>query len=493
MKNYTLPKMASRPKSWIRYDPVDCVINRFTYVHATNKLPGNKVSWTHNNCLCNQYIALKFRHQVETPEMLIKKIDMEPLLQISKGVQLAPIGRTKVVYSYMGRWRAKYQYAQQEYHNQGVQSYHSRLTLFPKDDLEMGVPEKAPRAIQFRHPVFMLEQARYTKSIEKWFYTIKDQFNTKIIGKSDPFTIAKILMEKAGNFTDPIFLLLDASKFDSCVDIEWLKFCTEFYLTLFPKIYHRKIRWLWSKTYVNYGSTKQGLKYKTNGTRMSGDMDTGLGNSIIMYTMLISYLARVGISKYSVLVNGDDSIVVIEKKDEIKSQDLTYFKEAGFNMKYEVAYEIGKAEFCQSRLIETDYGYTMARNPYRVMGRTSWTTTARKKKYYRAFINTLGLCERAASWGVPIASVMATKMIKVANTDKQVYLSPWVRENYNNMKKWWKNGEPVISLNTRLSFADAWDISCEEQIRLENSIKVKVLMRPNKQHIDEYDEYVLGQ
>lgn len=492
MKNYYLAAMSSRPKSWIKYDPVSCSVNRYTYVHASYKLPGNKVAWTHNNCLCNQYIALKYRHQVKTPNFLLKQIDSTCLKELSDNVQLHPFSRTKVVYSYMGRWRTKYMYAQQSYHEQGVMNKHSRLTLFPKDDLEMGLPSKAPRAIQYRHPIFMLEQGRYTKSIEAWFYKLKDKYDTYIVGKSDPFTIANTLVKKASNFYNPTFLMLDASKFDSCVDVEWLKFCLEYYLTLFPKIYHRKIKWLWSKTYINKGYTKQGLKYKTHGTRMSGDMDTGLGNSIIMYTMLCNYLKEVGISKYSILVNGDDSIVVIENKDLTASRNLDYFQRAGFNMKFEVAHSIEEAEFCQARLIETDYGQTMARNPQRVMGRTSWTTTQRSKSNYRAFVNTLGLCERAASWGVPIASTMATRMIEAANTTKRIFISPWLEQHYNGMRKWWKNGIPTISLNTRISFSNAWGISCEEQVDIEKRIKVNILMRPTKAHISEYEDYVLG-
>jgi len=397
--------------------------------------------------------------------------------------------RHKVVNSYKGPWRAKYFAAWQLYHEVGLLDRFGRTTLFCKDDLEMGRPEKAARAIQYRHPVFALEQGKFTKPIEKWFYHLRDEFGTLIVGKADPFTIAGELVNKSKHFADPVYLMLDASKFDSCVDIKWLQICLSIYLKLFPKRFHRTINFIWKKTFINRGSTRKGLKYRTHGTRMSGDMDTGLGNSIIMYLMLTSYLQNHRI-RHSLLVNGDDSLVVIARADLQKAKDISIFTTFGFNMKFEVAQTIQQAEFCQSRLIFSDYGPTMARKPARIMGRTSWTTRDYGVKNTRSFVNTLGLCERAASFGVPIASTMATKMINVANTHRTVTLKPWLAEHYLTMKKPWKIGHPKISLETRLSFYDAWDIEPQDQIDIENSIRVNLLLTRHPRHVEEYDELI---
>jgi hypothetical protein len=383
-------------------------------------------------------------------------------------------------------WRRKYHFAYEAYKERGLRRTDSFVTLFCKDDLEMGEPSKAPRAIQFRNPVFALEQARFTKPIEEWFYKLRDEYDTLIVGKSDPFTIANTIIDKSKNFEDPVFLLLDASKFDTCVSRPWLEYCRDFYLTLFSKKYHRKIKHLWNQTLINRGFTGKGVQFKTTATRMSGDMDTGLGNSIIMWTMLTQFL-RVCKVKGSILVNGDDSVVVISRKDLHKVRDMSFFKSLGFNMKFEVAMTINEVEFCQSRPLETDYGMTMARNPIRVMGRTSYRTKRVGKQLHRAFINTLGLCERAASWGVPIASQMATAMIETAKTEKRIFLNPWLESHYAAMNKWWKVGPPTISLSTRINFEIVWGISVPEQLRIEKSISVSLAPKPTKQQWEHYN------
>lgn len=482
-----------RPRSSVTLPLLrECRLTRATYPYAQFSLDQPHLAWTHNGCVCNDYIALRYRHQVYTPE-----IDKKENLDKPRGVlwkllpvKLTPMKRWKVVRSYHGQWRAKYAQAHLDRQENGLQHKHRTVRFFNKADLEMSKPEKAPRAIQYRHPVFGLEQARYTKPIEQWFYKLTDNFGTKIVGKSDPFTIAKTLRDKSSHFHDPVYLLLDASKFDSCVDVKWIKLCTDFYCALFPQRETRRIRWLWSRTLINDGKARSGVKYRTWGTRMSGDMDTGLGNSIIMWAMLTTYLQQSGITKHSILVNGDDSVVVIERSQLPHSRDLSLFQQYGFNMKYEVALTFSELEFCQSRPVLTDYGWTMARNPIRVMGRTSWSVNKYGKTKMRAFVHTLGKCERAASWGVPIASALATKMIQATPGAAMLRLSPWLEDHYNRMHKWWKLGEPKISMETRNNFADAWGISPADQIAIEESIKIDVLARPSPQQLETYYELI---
>lgn len=354
----------------------------------------------------------------------------------------------------------------------------------------MSKPEKAPRAIQYRNPVFALEQARYTKPLEKWFYHLKDEFGTDIVGKADPFTIAQTLHAKKQHFKDPVYLLLDASKFDSCVDVLWLKLCAEFYRHMFRRPEWRRIKWLWDRTLINQGKSKSGITYRTWGTRMSGDMDTGLGNSLIMATMLKSFLLKRNVHKHSIYVNGDDSVVIIERNQLCQVRDMQYFKSRGFNMKFEVAYDFESLEFCQARPVETDYGWSMARNPRRILSKTTWSVNNYGRRHMRDFVHTLGLCERAASWGMPIASALATAMLTATPGGKIKYLSPWLWEHYSNMQRWWKRGVPTISLDCRNSFARAWGIEVHEQLEIEKSITIDLAGRPTNQQLEYYHELI---
>jgi len=192
------------------------------------------------------------------------------------------------------------------------------------------------------------------------------------------------------------------------------------------------------------------------------------------------------------MINGDDSLIVIERRDLAKSRDIGIFKEFGFNMKFEVAMNIEEAEFCQARFINTNYGPTMSRNPIRILGRTSWTTTKYGRRDIRAFLNTIGLCERAASYGVPIASALATKLIEMASTSRKVTLSPWLTQQYLDKLRPWKTGPPTITLETRTSFESAWGISVADQLRIENSIKVTPVFTVTNDQRDDYDSLING-
>lgn len=487
-----LVRPESRAKSWIKYQPQICEVNRRTYCHVQSNLPGDKLVWTHNGCICNQYIALAYRHQVATPvpnfdESQIKDIFED--LFLKNRVVLRPAKRWKVVNGYSGPYRRKYMEAHKEYHRVGLKSYMSHVTMFCKDDSYSCEPEKAPRAIQYRNTTFALEQGRFTKPIEKWFYHILDDVDTLIVGKSDPFTIAQHLHAKSAKYKNPCFLMLDASKFDSCVDIKWLKLTLGFYKRLYPKRYHRTLDWLWTKTYINVGKTRHGLRYKTWGTRMSGDMDTGLGNSIIMYLMLKSYLKQIDV-RGSIMVNGDDSLVVIEQSDVGKAKDISCFKRFGFNMKFDISYSIHQAEFCQSRLFYSDCGPMMALNPQRAIDRAGWTTMKYSKSNARAYINTIGRCNRAAHWGQPILYKLAIKMIEEASTNKEVWLRPYWEEYKQMLGRWWRMGEPAISLESRLSFAEAWNIEVPTQLDLEKRLKVGIIYEPTTKQKSHYNYYV---
>jgi len=468
----------ARPKSWVKYPQVPCHINRRTYPHVSfARWDLAQVAWTHNGCLCNEIVALKFRHQVATPPV-VSTIDDQFFNKLLKDnpVELYPMKRWGVISTYQGAWKQKYIAAKEKLDLFGWLDQYSVLNIFSKDDLELSSPQKAPRAIQYRDPCFLLEHARYIKPIEKWFYSLRDEYNTRIVGKADGYTIANDLIQKADSFVDPVFLLLDASKFDSCVDVKWLQYTHRCYQRLFV-CGNKMLRKLSSLTLTNVGRSRRGISYKTRGTRMSGDMDTGLGNSLIMWTLLKGFLHSLDI-KGSIYVNGDDSVVVIERKHLGLTANMDYFKNLGFNMKYEVADTLDQLEFCQARLMETDYGFTMARNPERVIGKTGWCVRDYGKRRARDHVHTLGLCERAASWGVPIASAMATAFLKATPTGKYVALSPWLNDHYNSMRKWWKTGEPKISLQTRVNFENVWGISVSEQFAIERSMRVRLLREP---------------
>ena len=459
---------SGRVMSWIKVvgQPV-CEIVRWTYVyHSFVKYTG-MITYTHNSCHCNEVIALRYRHQVDTPAC-IYDVDVMKVWLEKLGVGKVDLkSRSQVVNSYAGRWRRRYYAAYVSLKRNPLNRKDFTIQMFVKDDKENGAPEKAPRCIQYRNPRGALAMGQFTHAVEAEVYKAVDQFGTRIFGKGlNLHDLADDLNRKRKLFSNPVYLMLDASKFDSCVDVKMLKLMTWYYKTLVKAQDKSYIQWLWSKTYVNKGFTKHGVRYKTWGTRMSGDMDTGLGNSLIMYACICEFLKQSQISKYAMSVNGDDSVIVIESKDlHLAKAGMTIWRDFGFNMKFDFTTDFNQVEYCQSKPLLTDYGWVMARNPVRLLSRIGFNNTMIPRRRVNDYMYTLGLGEQAASYGVPIGWAIGAKLSgyhgKVLALSRKKYLS------YTKQRHWMK-GYREPSMEVRHRYETVWGISVSEQLDIES-------------------------
>jgi hypothetical protein len=165
-------------------------------------------------------------------------------------------------------------------------------------------------------------------------------------------------------FKDPCAVSLDASRFDQHVSVEALKWTHSIYQTFCPE---DEFKLLLSDliSNVGYGKARDGkVKYTKVGGRMSGDMDTALGNCLLMTAMTYSYCKSRGIS-HEVIDNGDDITVFMDKSDLEKFNDgvMDWYEELGFKMKVEQpAFVIEEIEFCQMHPVFDGVEWRMVRN-----------------------------------------------------------------------------------------------------------------------------------
>lgn len=123
------------------------------------------------------------------------------------------------------------------------------------------------------------------------------------------------------------------------------------------------LKWqLYNRGYVN--NTDGRIRYTTNGCRMSGDMNTALGNCIIMCAMVWTYFKDKGIH-VSLANNGDDCVVIMESHEYDGLPDLPcWFEGMGFTMKVEEpVYEFESIVFCQTQPVYDGVGWRMVRDP----------------------------------------------------------------------------------------------------------------------------------
>ena len=141
----------------------------------------------------------------------------------------------QVVETYTGRRHTIYSEAMKKLVQIGLSRNDARSIAFVK--MELVNPEKAPRCIQPRSPVYNLALGRYIKSVEHKIYhgirkifrdgpTVMKGFNVDQIGS--------IARGKWRSFNSPVALGLDATKFDMHVSPAALAWEHSIYTSLFP-------------------------------------------------------------------------------------------------------------------------------------------------------------------------------------------------------------------------------------------------------------------
>jgi hypothetical protein len=344
--------------------------------------------------------------------------------------------------------------------------------------------DPVPRVISPRTPEFNLRLARYLRKMEEpIFDALGDLFNHKTVMKGVTMeTTASLLREKWESFKNPVAVGLDASRFDQHVSKEALEFEHTIYPMCVKTCKHKdKLKALLKYQTKNRcsGYTEDGnLKYVIEGTRMSGDMNTSLGNCVLMCMMIKAYSMFCGVNMH-LANNGDDCVVFMEKGDLPKfSRSLNrWFREMGFNMVVEEpSYDFEDIEFCQTRPVWDGTMWVMCRNP--------WTATAKDSVLLRdpknvstAFLKTwlhaVGTGGLALAGGLPVFQSFYSLMQRSGQLSRKNRKGRTVREDYYlpwSMREENLRGGRVsgsVTDEARASFYFAFGVTPDEQVALE--------------------------
>lgn len=331
-----------------------------------------------------------------------------------------------------------------------------------KDVFRQEVSESlsAPRCIQYRNKRYCLRLAQYLHPIEQAMYEVKDEYNTRVFAKSRNLQQrGQDLFEKWSSFKRPKAMLLDHSKFDAHMSLPLLELEHWFYLQCHQDKELRKLlRW----QITNRGWTKNGTSYVTIATRMSGDQNTGLGNSLINYAMIKCFCDVLGL-KASIYVDGDDSVVIYEDDDINHATD--FFQQFGMSTKVEYTRDFEKVEFCQTRPVFDGTNWHCVRNPFRLLSRLPWTVREEWARKPREYLASVGRCEVALGMGLPVGQFLGAKLAALSNRHISTPLE-YVAKLQAMRPRSAYVVEPTFECRT--SYEKAWDLTPEEQIELES-------------------------
>ncbi len=387
---------------------------------------------------------------------------------------------------YTGLKKTRYLNAADSLCNAGLRRTDASVKMFVKAE-RFDANEKInpdPRAIQFRAARYCVAFASFLQPIEHYIYNNKSC--SKGVPKSrnvakglNAVQRAHLLMRKAKNFNNPVFLMLDASRFDKHVHYKLLLIIHYVYR---KSNAHPVFAIILTMQLISICFSSSGLKYIAYGRRMSGDMDTAAGNCLLMLIMLLAFMVLIELMKWDCLDDGDDCCLIVEFEDYKKVEDNIQreFLNYGHELKVEkVAFSPFQATFCRSNVIEyAPEQYKFVRNYRDVMAKAmcgirNWLSVSYRKRVLKA----IGTCELVLNVGVPILEEWALAILRNLDGERfdEKYAPDGLLARYHRDVKIFKTNDVKhltrkITSEARWSFYLAFDVPAEQQVFIENQL-----------------------
>lgn len=464
----------------------------------TQHILGHKVC-THNNSLANLRRGVGERvlfrdRKLTLPVQPKEGIFTERLASYRDALLKAighqsPVARDIFPSYYKGPRRLIYQKAVDSLSIKAVSPRDATLKTFVKaEKLNFDVKnDPAPRVIQPRDPRYNVEVGRYLRPIEHTVYEALDNlFNAPtVMSPYNAYTTARILKDKWDKFSRPVCVGMDASRFDQHVSRQALRFEHSIYNSIFKS---RELSTLLKWQLNNRGVARASdgwFVYNVKGSRMSGDMNTSMGNKILMCLMSISYLDSLQIP-YQFANNGDDCLIFTETKYLKKLRTINdYFRDFGFDVVCEdPVYDFEAIEFCQTKPVCVNGVWRMVRKPYTCLTKdVTCVNLGHDVEMYRKLLHNIGECGLATASDVPVMGSFY-RMLKRFGIVGSVI--GWDEYNY-----YYRSSQDATCGNNepddygRYSFYLMSGISPDEQISIEKYFDESVWGGDNRQVINQ--------
>lgn len=464
--------------------PVDVLLkdpHKYTIHMGRFDLPGVCPPLRHATCKHNERVAIHNRVLKKVPQMTPAGYKMgQRVVRHLSQLQLPLEDEETFLSRYSGAKRKRYAQALDENRVLGTPPWMGKITMFVKN--ESLDPRKKtnpdPRAIQFRDANYAAELASYLKPIEHLIYNTrlygKNYGVGRVIGKGlNMGQRAKLIERKFNNLPNCVVVSIDAKRFDLHVNEQLLNLEHAYYLKFNND---PRFRELLRMQLVNKARTRSGLRYTVKGGRMSGDMNTGLGNCVISLIMFKALVQKLQLPM-DLLVDGDDALLFISREnlEKLESIIVPHYLEFGMEMAVEeVAYEMEQINWCQTRPVLVQGKWIMIRDPRRTLANVLVSKKWQPHRQ-RDYMSAIALCEMSLNRGVPVLQTMSQALWRNGSGTPNI-LDEERKEavfgrvlNFHSWEQLVKRGmdSQVVSMETRLSFERAFGITVQEQISWE--------------------------
>jgi hypothetical protein len=337
-------------------------------------------------------------------------------------------------------------------------------------------PDPAPRVIQPRGPRYNVSVGVFLKPLEHLIYKSIAQVwgGTTVMKGHNAHSTAAELRVMWDSFRDPVAVGLDASRFDQHVSADALRWEHGIYLSCFAGSDRTELRRLleWQVENKGFARASDGLvKYTVSGCRMSGDMNTALGNCLLMCAMVWEYCRLRGVQA-RLANNGDDCVVICERGDLGKFNDGLgqWFLEMGFNMKVEPAVDVfERIEFCQTQPVYDGERWVMCRKPSIVLAKDSVSLLpmTQGKTAYR-YCTAVGECGMSLAGGLPVLQEFYSALMRCGAGARFEGAVAQLESGFARLATGMHREYRLVSAEARYSFWLAFGILPDAQVAMED-------------------------
>jgi len=386
--------------------------------------------------------------------------------------------------SYSGALRRRYLEAARSLEEDGLSSYQDwtiRAFLKTEKNREPGKAMK-PRLIYPRSPRYNLEVASRLKHYEHWLWgrlvgSVLGCGVSRLVAKGlNPRQRANLIRRKFQGFDECVCFEADGKAFEAHVGPASLKEEHRVYKAAFPG--DSRLRFLLSKQLELRGTLNCGAKFRRDGARASGDFNTGMGNSLVFLVEVVAALRSFALSKFDVLVDGDNVLVFLERSESapvLGGFSQAILESSGHEVILErPAFVLEDVRFGGSAPIDLGRrGLTMVREYHRVLsGSFSSHIYLREPVFAKNWMVGVSMCELSCAIGVPVLQAFFTCALEALGPyRKKVREFPHTEAFATGA--WFATLADAreVTVEARVSFERAFGVPVEEQIQLEGSFK----------------------
>lgn len=360
----------------------------------------------------------------------------------------------------------------------------SKINAFTK--AEYLKPGGCPRIIQPRKPRYNLTLGRYLSSNEHSILQgVSDLYSEEFsqIHKSVAKGMnlrerGKTIAKMWSQYADPVCIMLDAARYDQHINDKLLEKEHSIYERLFQghSISNIPLKTLlrWQRrNSCKWTGTEGSIKYKTRGCRMSGDMNTSLGNILIMTMLWFTYQKEKSY-RMSILNDGDDTCVICDRKtaNKIIENVEQFFHQFGITMVVEgIVNQLESIVFCQCSPVFDGTEWYLCPNPHkRCFSDLITMKDMVSAKNFNLQLGAIAACGLAANGSTPVLNEMYKKL----GDGVELYIPDRSHHMYRFRQELVDGLHPAYtkpSWEHRISFYFAFGITPLDQITIEKYYK----------------------